>query len=391
MAHPDQERFSLAWRQLIFEKRRLAAALAGIIFAVVLILVQIGFYSAMNDSATKVLRHLNAQIVIIPAGFEFFGSMHDFARVRLMQTAGITGVKEVLPLYYSFCSFKNINTGYQRWIFCMGIEPGRHMFTLPDVIAQENKLAITGDILFDKKSLGSYFGNVVDRFNRDGPFAVTVQGRNVTIDGFFNLGVTFSAFGNLLMGVQTFFALFPNASPGLVNVGLVRLKKGVDPLIMRRKISRILDGKDIKVLTRAEFVQHEIDYWNKTAAIGFLFIVGAIMGLIIGAVIVYQILYTNVINHLPEFATLKSMGYSDRFFSGLVLKQSLILSVLGFIPGTLLSWVIYHYTAAATGYTMILSLDKAVIAFTSTTTMCVLAGLLAMRQLRKADPAELFR
>ena len=107
--------------------------------------------------------------------------------------------------------------------------------------------------------------------------------------------------------------------------------------------------------------------------------------------IVYQILYTNVINHLPEFATLKALRYTDRFFFGLVLKQALILSVLGFIPGTLLSWGIYHYTAAVTGYTMILSLDKAAIAFASTAIMCVLAGLLAMRQLKNADPAELFR
>jgi len=391
MAHSGQEGFSLAWRQIVFEKRRLAAALAGISFAVLLILVQIGFYSAMNDSATKVLRHLNAELVVIPAGFEFFGSQHDFSRARLMQAAGVTGVKEVLPIYYSFCSFKNINTGFQRWIMCIGIQPGREMLTLPEVINQENKLTVAGGVLFDKKGLSSYFGNVVGRFNRDGPFAATVQGRNVTIDGLFDIGVTFAAFGNVLMGEHTFFALFPNDSPTRVNVGLVRLDQGVAPLSMRKKISSALGGKDIEVLTRAEFVQHEIDYWNNTAAIGFLFIVGAIMGFIIGAVIVYQILYTNVINHLPEFATLKAMGYPNHFFSMLVLKQALILSVLGFIPGTLLSWVIYRYTAASTGYTMILSFDKAAIAFTSTTIMCILAGLLAMRHLKRADPAELFR
>ncbi len=391
MVHSPKEGFSLAWRQIVFEKRRLAAALAGISFAVLLILVQIGFYSAMNDSATKVLRHLNAQLIVIPAGFEFFGSQHDFDRARLMQAAGVTGVKEVLPIYYSFCSFKNINSGYQRWIFCMGIQPGRHMLALPEVTAQENKLTVAGSVMFDKKGLSSYFGNVVDRFNRDGPFTATVEGHSVTVDGLFDIGVTFAAFGNVLMGEQTFFALFPNDSPNLVNVGLIRLDQGVDPVGMRKKISSAVGGKDIEVLTRAEFVQHEIDYWNNTAAIGFLFIVGAIMGFIIGAVIVYQILYTNVINHLPEFATLKAMGYPDHFFSALVLKQALILSVLGFIPGTLLSWAIYNYTAASTGYTMNLSFDKAAIAFTSTAIMCILAGMLAMRHLKKADPAELFR
>ncbi len=314
MGHSGREGFSLAWRQIIFEKRRLAAALAGISFAVLLILVQIGFYSAMNDSATKVLKHLNAQLVIIPAGFEFFGSQHVFARPRLMQAAGVAGVDEVLPLYYSFCSFKNINTGYQRWILCMGLQPGRHMLTLPGIIDQEDKLTVAGSILFDRKGLSSYFGNVADHFNHDGPFATTVENRKVTINGLIDIGVTFAAFGNILMGDQTFFALFPNISSGLVNVGLVRLDQGADPQVMREKISNILGGKDIKVLTRTEFIQHEIDYWNKTAAIGFLFIVGAIMGFIIGAVIVYQILYTNVIDHLPEFATLKAMGYSNRFF-----------------------------------------------------------------------------
>ncbi|HUZ91569.1 MAG TPA: FtsX-like permease family protein, partial [Methylocella sp.] len=133
------------------------------------------------------------------------------------------------------------------------------------------------------------------------------------------------------------------------------------------------------------------DYWNNTAAIGFIFILGALMGVFVGSVIVYQILYTDVTDHLPEYAALKAIGYRDRFFSGVVLKQSVILSVLGFVPGVSISWAVYRYTAATTGYTMDLTLALAVGVLTVTVGMCVAAGLFAMRRLRRADPAELFQ
>jgi len=120
-------------------------------------------------------------------------------------------------------------------------------------------------------------------------------------------------------------------------------------------------------------------------------IVGAAMGVLVGSVVVYQILFTDVTEHLPEYATLKAMGYPQRFFAGVVLKQSIILSILGFVPGTVVSWLIYRFTAANTGYTMDLSLGRAGTALLLTVFMCTVAGLLAMRRLSRADPAELFR
>ena len=147
----------------------------------------------------------------------------------------------------------------------------------------------------------------------------------------------------------------------------------------------------MQVETKAQLIQNEINYWNDTAAIGFIFVAGAAMGILVGAVVVYQILFTDVTEHLPEYATLKAMGYPGRFFVGVVLEQSLILAVLGFIPGALISWAMFLYTARSTSFTMRLSPMLAGTALALTTAMCVVAGLLAMRKLSRADPAELFR
>ncbi len=384
-------RFSLAWRLLAFEHRRLAAAAAGVAFAVILMLVQIGFYGAMIASATQVHRNINADLVLVPADFEYFGSVHNFARVRLMQAAADPEVADVTPIYVSLVNFKNVDTGDYRSIMAIGVVPGRHELMLPQVLAHEDRLKIAGHVLFDRRSLKAYYGDVPGRFEKRGPFRALIDGHAVTVDGLFDLGTSFIAFGNVVMGTQTFFALRPDQRPDLPSFGLIKLKPGVDPDAARARIARALNASDVVVETKQQFIQREVDYWNETAAIGFIFIVGTLMGLFVGSVVVYQILFTDVTEHLPEYATLKAMGYPDRFFAGIVFEQSVFLSLLGFVPGLVLSWLIYRYTAATTGYTMDLTFPKAAGALVLTTGMCVIAGLLAMRRLRQADPAELFR
>jgi putative ABC transport system permease protein len=383
-------RFSLALRQLLHEKRRLVAAAAGVAFAVILMLVQIGFYYAMIDSATNIHRSLAAEVVIVPEEFEYYGSEHDFDRARLVQALGVPGVRDVLPVYLTIGRFKNVDTGHTRSIICLAIDPGRETLNLAAVREQQHRLKLGGHALFDRKSLAVYFGDVPGKIEREGSFRSVVFDETVMIDGLFDLGTSVVAFGTVLMGTQTYFALNGEADPRRVNIGLVQLEPGQDPVEMRRLISERLGGGDVRVMTRDEFVQSEIDYWNNTAAIGFLFIMGAFMGFLVGAVIVYQILYTNVTNHLPEYATLKAMGYPHFYFVRLVLKQSVYLSLIGFIPGALVSHALYVMTAMETGYTMSLTPEKLGGILVATILMCFIAGLFAIRRLKQADPAELF-
>jgi putative ABC transport system permease protein len=384
-------RFSLAWRLLAFEPRRLAAAVAGVAFAVILVLVQIGFYGAMIASATQVHRNFDTDLVMFPAGFEYLGSAHDFARVRLMQAAADPAVESVAPLYVTLVNFKNVDTGFDRSIMAIAVEPGARELRLPNVLRLEDRLDIGGDVLFDEKGLAAYYGDVPDRFAKSGPFQAFIDGRPVTVAGLFNLGTSFVAFGTVVMGTQTFFALHSDLTPELPSLGLIKLRPGVDAEAARQRIERALGVADVVVETKDAFVQREIDYWNTTAAIGFIFIAGAFMGVLVGAVVVYQILYADVTEHLPEYATLRAMGFAGRYFARLVLGQSLILSALGFAPGVLAAWAVYRLTAAETGYTMDLGIDRAILVFALTAAMCAAAGLLAMRRLQLADPTELFR
>src|SRR5262249_39855854 len=124
--------------------------------------------------------------------------------------------------------------------------------------------------------------------------------------------------------------------------------------------------------------------------IGYVFGLGALMGVIVGIVIVYQILYTDVSDHLSEYATLKAIGYGDRYLFSVVLQEALFLSVMGYVPGLMVSWFLFGLTARATGLPIAMTVQLAALVFFVTVAMCSVSGALAMRKVRYADPAEIF-
>jgi putative ABC transport system permease protein len=121
-----------------------------------------------------------------------------------------------------------------------------------------------------------------------------------------------------------------------------------------------------------------------------MFGLGVMMGFIVGAVIVYQILYTDVSNHLAEYATLKAMGYKQSFLSKVVFEESIILAVLGYIPGFLLSEILYNLTRQDTNLPVVMTIDLAFFVLILTIIMCFIAGSIAIRRLKYADPADIF-
>ncbi|WP_432737464.1 ABC transporter permease DevC [Maridesulfovibrio sp. FT414] len=384
-----RKRIPLAWKQLVNQPRRLIAAIAGITFAVVLVLVQLGFKDALMRSATAVHRHLDTDLVMFSRSLEYLGADHPFASVRLYQCLADREVAEVEPFYVHLGKFRNLENGYSRSLLIMGVMPGTLSLQIPGVMDNTDKLKVTGDILYDRFGMNLY-GPVVETFEKEGPFKVVTMDRRTRLVGLFGLGTSFIAYGNVVTGIPTYLQLFPHNPKGLVNFGLIRLAKGTDPHAVKVRLNKLLDADDVIVVTKDEFIQKELDYWANTAAVGFVFEIGAVMGLIVGMVIVYQILYTDVNDHLSEYATLKAMGYPNGFFSRLVLKESLILSMLGYPPGALISWAIYAYTSSVTGWAMILTPGKVAFTYSLTLGMCVISGCLAMRRVQHADPAEIF-
>lgn len=144
------------------------------------------------------------------------------------------------------------------------------------------------------------------------------------------------------------------------------------------------------LLTRDEFVQREVDYWSGSTPIGYVFTLGAVIGTIVGLIIVYQILFSDVQSHLAEYATLKAMGYTSAFLKGLVIRESFYLSVLGFVPALGLSILLYDQAAQATQLPMEMTIERGAVVFVVTVLMCAFSGLLAIRKLDNLDPAEVF-
>jgi putative ABC transport system permease protein len=152
----------------------------------------------------------------------------------------------------------------------------------------------------------------------------------------------------------------------------------------------ILSGRNVMVLTKQELADKEVNYWKLNSSVGFIFSIGVLVGFVVGTIIVYQILYGDVMDSLPQYATLKAMGYRDPFVIAIVIQQSAILAVVGFIPGVLLSCGLYALLASVTKLTVLMTLNRALLVLILTFVMCVGSGTLATRKLVQLDPADVF-
>jgi putative ABC transport system permease protein len=216
-----------------------------------------------------------------------------------------------------------------------------------------------------------------------------VNARRIKVVGTTTIGASFQVEGNLVTSDANFIRLFPERSPGAIDVGVVRLRPGADPRHVQADLQRIY-GSDLLVLTIDEFTARETDYLLRTRPIGFIFSVGTVVAFFVGFAIVYQVLFSDVNNHLPQYATLKAIGYADSYLRMIVLQEGIILSLLGYFPGAVLASGLYALTAKAQGLPMQMTITRAVLIFTLTIVMCSFSGLLAMRKLRQADPADVF-
>ncbi len=429
----------LAWLQLTYEKSRLLVAIAGIMFAVILMFMQIGFQDALFKSAIRLQSNLNADLVLISPQSTNLVGMRNFSQRRLYQTLGIEGVESVNSLYIGLGAWKIptiapdapkhaedlpevLSPGSTRSILVLGADPNAKIFNLPGVDAESLEKVKTQDVaLFDQTSRAEFGRNIVAQFKRGEPINREIANRKITIDGLFTLGSSFAADGAIITSDLNFLRIFDARRPGLINVGLINLKPGTDRYAVMQKIIAMVPAEsvtinrpdkqvnkakdqlnlddfkieditvdDIRVLTAPGFINFERSYWQKGTAIGFIFTLGTIMGFIVGIVIVYQILYTDVSDHLAEYATLKAMGYSNFYLSKIVLQEAFVLSILGFIPGFFVCIGLYALTRNATRLPLDMTIERGIQVLILTMIMCTISGAVSLRKVQSADPAEIF-
>ncbi len=378
----------LAWRQLRAERARLFSAIAGVMFAAVLVFMQLGFRSALFDSATRLLSNMQAEIFLMNPLTTASFRPEPLPRVRAHQALALPEVAQAVPVYLAQSTWRNPDDGSRRAIQMIGfdVEAGAMHFEGLDAIAPA--LRRVDAVGFDVRSRPE-FGDVARLYAERGPFEVQVGNRMVQMAGVVSIGPSFGADGNLVMNEVNFRRMVRERQASNTDLVAIRLRPGTDIASAQQRLREILP-QDVVVLTHAELVAHERMYWETATPIGFIFAFGSVMGLIVGMVIVYQILFSDIANHLREYATLKAIGYSNFYLARVVMAAALILAVIGFLPGAALSTWLYGVVADATFLPLAMTVERATMVFGLIFGMCAAAGLLAMRKLRDASPADMF-
>ncbi len=378
----------LAWLQLRREAARLAVAIAGVGFAVVLMFMQLGFMDGLFRSATALHRRLAADLVLMHPHYDVLGKPTAFPRRRLYQALAVTGVATVTGVDTALARWKNPWTGRTRDLFLIGIDPAADALTLPGVETQRRMLQQPDLVLFDALSRQE-FGPVAAEVTAHGPLATELNGHRVRVCGLFRLGTTIGTDATVVTNRVTFRRIVPGYGTARVALGLVRLQPGADAEVVRAAIEAELPP-DVTVLTRRAFAHRELAYWRSVSPIGFVFTFGVGMGVLIGAIIVYQILFADIAEHQAEYATLKAMGYTTGWLARTVLAQASVLALLGFVPGLATAWRLHVLAHEATNLPMKIGVDRGLLVLGLTLAMCWLSALIALRKLRRADPADVF-
>ncbi|MFN6469362.1 MAG: ABC transporter permease DevC [Nostoc sp. SerVER01] len=383
-----RRRTPLGWLQLSHEKGRFLVALSGIAFADVLMFMQLGFQNALFDSNTRLHGSMQGDIMLVSPQARNLANMSTFPRRRLYQAMDIPGVKSAEAMYISFIDWKNPQTRQDTAVLVIGFNPDRQMLDLPEVNRNLQAIKLPDTVLFDSASRGDYT-EAIAQIERGKPVTTEIERRTITISGLFKVGASFIADGSLITSDQNFLRLFPRQQASSVSLGLIQLQPGYEPEQVAKNLKSYL-GDDVKVLTQEEFIAFEKDYWQQNTPIGFIFSLGAMMGFLVGVIIVYQVLSTDVNAHVKEYATFKAMGYRNFYLLGVVFEEAVILAVLGFIPGAIVPLGLYHLTRNATNLPVYMTLARALTVLVLTMIMCIISGAIATRKLQSADPADMF-
>jgi putative ABC transport system permease protein len=389
----------LAWKNLTHDVRRLVVAICGIAFAVLLMFTQVGFQNALFDSQVKLIDDLEGDIFIVSKAKYTLAAEKRFPISRLNQARSCPGVEAAYPLYTELTTsvVRRINNGMGNLGFplrTIGFYLDDPVFRAEQINRQLTRLRVKGSALLDRNSKQTKFPFPLDDDAALAREYVELAGKKLTLVGTFDLGTDFAHDGNLIMSAESFASFFPHrvrfGDPlSVIDIGLVKLAPEADVDDVRNFMEQTLD-KDVYVMTREQFRTAEIRFWDQSTPIGTIFLAGKLIGFIVGMVICYQVIYSDIADHMAEFATLKAMGYTTRYFILLILTESVLLALVGFVPGTAVSTGLYSWLSGRTGLLMVMTVNGVLFVLVATLFMCIASGILAVRKLLAADPANLF-
>ncbi len=202
-------------------------------------------------------------------------------------------------------------------------------------------------------------------------------------------GVSIASDGNLFTTHANFQRLFPNLGASRSHIGVLRLRSSAAAPDVARNVQSLL-GNEARVLTRTEMLGAERTYMKVNDPVDDIMGMIAAVAFLVGMIIVYQILYTDVVNHLPQFATLKAIGFTSAFLLGIIVAEGFLLSILGFWPGLIVAHVLAWLAQKATLLPVAITFGNMLGVLIASVAMCVLAAAIAVRKISHAEPASVF-
>lgn len=360
---------------------RLTFSVLGVAFSVVIMFMELGFFNGVNDSSANLPPYFDCDLILSNPEKNHLKTGEEFNALRLQQVRQVPGVAAVVKFNSEAQYWWNPQDGTRNRVMILGVNLDDPMFSLPAIREHRKDLQMPDTILYDRLSRRD-LGHVT-------PGTRSQLGlRPVQVVGLFELGPNFAYEGHIVTSLRNFQRI-TGQPEDVVDLGLIRVTPGANVEQVRREIYRRLPH-DILLLTPKEIDRREIMVTTKRSPAGVVFGIGLLVGFGIGTIVCYQILFNEVNDHLPQFATMKAMGHPPRFISGIVLNEAVLLSLAGYLPGLAASYGIYGLIENSTQILMYLTIWRASLVLGLTTGMCLLAGHLALKRVHRTDPADLF-
>lgn len=380
-------RLPIGWLQLTHSRTRFAAALAGVAFANVLVFVQLGIMNSMATATLKPYEFFQAGIMISASDANSMTEGGNVARQWLFQALADPDVAAGTGLYVGNISWARETKTLGLTTF--GIDPTLPEFLSAALKPKTDTLQLLNSGILDMFARGLPRAEAA-AIRPQTPASFEVSGKTLTLYDTFQGGGGFGGDGYLIMSDQTFLTLFPARSSAAPDHILLQVTRGADPDVVAARLRGMVSDKSLRIRSYAQAQADDLNYQQTKRPTGIIFGFGVIIGVLVGIVIVYQVLSTDVADHLGEYATFKAMGYRQLFFLGIVIEEALVLAVLGFIPGFIVASGLLIGMKQATTLPLAMTWTMAAMVFVGTLVACSLSGALATRRLAAADPADLF-
>ncbi len=377
---------------------RTVLSVVGISIAIILIFMQLGFLGAVTDTAVVFYDEMDFDLIACSPDYYNFVDSGRFDTQHLQTLKSHSAIADVMPLHVSLGKWNYAEKEVQRGMLIIGIDANNSPFTNQTVVDNLSLLQRDGTILVDRTSRPRFLG-----VNNKESFAETQIGLEIELNGvacqlagLFDIGTGLAADGATIVSEDLFRKIIPGYSRNQVAMGLIQLQPGTDLERAKQSILQSFpkaadfDQFSIDILTRQELEIRENAYWQWGTPIGFIFLMGAIVAFIVGAIIVYIVLSSDIAKQIGEYATLKAMGYRNQFLSKTVMEQAFVLAFVSYVCALAISSVLYQVVGDLAKLPITMTTLRMVLVFGSSLLMSFLSASIAMQKLRQADPADLF-